>query len=74
MCERNTDQLSLACPQLGAWPTIQACTLTGNRTGEHSVCRQVLNPLSHTSQDCISQSFSEQLGHSYIYIYIYMSI
>ena len=24
--ERNIDQLPLACPQLGTWPTTQACT------------------------------------------------
>ena len=28
--ERNSDQLSLSCPQLGTWPTTQACALTGN--------------------------------------------
>ena len=26
--------LPLACPQLGTWPTTQACALTGNRTGD----------------------------------------
>ena len=38
-------------PQLGTWPTTQACALTGNRTGDPLVCRPALNPLSHTSQD-----------------------
>ena len=28
--ERNTDWLPLARPQLGTWPTTQACALTGN--------------------------------------------
>ena len=37
-------------PPLGTWPAIQACALTGNRTGDPLVCRPVLNPLSHTSQ------------------------
>ena len=31
-------------------PTTQACALTGNRTGDLSVCRIMPNPLSHTSQ------------------------
>ena len=38
-------------PQLGSWPATQECALTGNRTGDLSVHRLVLNPLSHTSQD-----------------------
>ena len=50
MCERNTDQLSFAHPQLGTWPTTQACALTRNLTNDLSVCRLTLNPLSHTSQ------------------------
>ena len=36
-------------PPTGAWPTTQACALTGNRTGNPLVCRPRLNPLSHTS-------------------------
>ena len=39
MCERNSDRLSLSHPQLGIWPTTQACALTGNQTGNLSVCR-----------------------------------
>ena len=27
--ERNIEHLHLACPQLGTWPTTQACALTG---------------------------------------------
>ena len=38
-------------PQLGAWPTTQACALTGNQTGDPFVCRPALSPLSHTSSD-----------------------
>ena len=38
------------CSCLGTWPTTQACTLPGNRTGDLLVCRPALNPLSHTSQ------------------------
>ena len=33
-----------------AGPATQACALTGNQTGDLSVCRLALNPLSHTSQ------------------------
>ena len=50
MCERNTDQLSFAHPQLGTWPTTQACALTRNQTSDLLVHRPALNPLSHTSQ------------------------
>ena len=35
---------------LGTWPAIQACALTGNRTGDLSVHRLALKPLSHTTQ------------------------
>ena len=42
--------LPLTCPLLGAWPTTQACALTGNQTGDPLICRLALNPLSHTSQ------------------------
>ena len=50
MCERNINQVSLVHPQLGPWPSTQACALSGNRTGKLLVCRLMLNPLSHTSQ------------------------
>ena len=40
MCKRNINLLPLARPQLGTWPTTQACALTGNRTSGLSVCRQ----------------------------------
>ena len=50
MHERNFDQLPLARPQLGTWPTTQACALTGNLTSDLPVCRLALNPLSHSSQ------------------------
>ena len=32
----------------GTWPATEAFALTGNRTGDHLVCRPVLNPLSHS--------------------------
>ena len=50
--ERNINVwLLLEHPLLGIWPAIQACALTGNRTGDPPVCRPALSPLSHTSQD-----------------------
>ena len=32
MCKRNINKLALAHPPLGAWPSSQACALTGNWT------------------------------------------
>ena len=48
--ERNINWLSIACPQPGTWLTTQSCALTRNRTGNPSVHRPALDPLSHTSQ------------------------
>ena len=49
--ERNINVcLPLMCPQLGIWPTMQACALTGNWTSNPLVCRPKLNPLGYTSQ------------------------
>ena len=53
--ERNFDWLSLLCPHLGTWPTTQAGALTGTQTGELSVLRLALNPLSHTSQGMLKE-------------------
>ena len=39
--EKNIDQLPA---------TTQACALTGNRTGDLSLCRTKLNQLSHAGQ------------------------
>ena len=50
VCEIYIDQLPPAHPQPGTRPATQACALTGNQTWDLSVCRQVLNPLSHMSQ------------------------
>ena len=47
--DRNINWLPLAHPQLGTWPTTQACALTGNQTGDPSIHRLVPNPLSHTN-------------------------
>ena len=50
MCERYIKWLPLTYPQLGTWPTTQACALIWNQTGDLLVLRPVLNLLSHTSQ------------------------
>ena len=42
--------LPLTSSQLGTWPAMQACALTGNQTSDPLVHRPVLNLLSHTSQ------------------------
>ena len=58
----DTHQLVANCtPPAGdlAHVLTQACALPGNQTGNPSVCRPALNPLSHTSQ-----------GPSYLYPYI----
>ena len=48
MCEIHW--LPLTHPQMVTRPATQACALTGNRTCDISVCRLMLNPLSHSSQ------------------------
>ena len=50
MCERYISWLLLTCPPTGDLARIQACALTGNRTGDLLVCRLALSPLSHTSE------------------------
>ena len=53
--ERNINLLlPLVSPLLGTWPATQACTLTGNGTGDPLVCRPALNALSYTSPKCFS--------------------
>ena len=49
--ERNINVwLPLARPQLGTWPTTQACALTGDQTSDFLVCGSTINPLGQTSQ------------------------
>ena len=50
MYKRNIYQLPFAHPQLGTWLASEAGALTGNRTRDILVHRQVLSLLSHTSQ------------------------
>ena len=49
MFERHTSSVASHMPPAGDLARNQACTLTGNRTGDLSVGRLALNPLSHTS-------------------------
>ena len=52
--ERNINVwLLLTWPELGTWPAIQACTLTGNRTNDSFIQSLALNPQSHTNQGSI---------------------
>ena len=48
--ERNINWLPYTHPQLGTWPETQGCVLG---KWDLSVCRSVLNPLSHISQDIL---------------------
>ena len=49
--ERNVNVwLPPLLPQLGTWPTTQACALTGNQMGNLPVHKQELNPRSLTNQ------------------------
>ena len=58
--ERNINVgLPLARPLLGTWPTTQAFALTGNQTGDSSVCRPALNPLSYTRKGSIDIFLNE---------------
>ena len=63
--------LPLACPLLGTWPTIQACALTGNWTGDPLVLRPALNPRSHTTQGRTSFLFmAEKELHCVAIVYL----
>ena len=69
--KRNIDQLLLPCPQLGTWPTTQACALTRNQTGKLSVCGTTSNPLSDTSQGSLKVSETVlpiQLFRGYLWV------
>ena len=50
MCKRNIDWLPLIPPQVGAWPTTQACALSRNWTQGLLVCGTMPSPLSPISQ------------------------
>ena len=54
--ERNINVWSVASrtPPTGDQPATQACAPTGNQTSDLSVCRSVLNLLSHTGHGPIS--------------------
>ena len=48
-----------SCTHSNPWikPTTQACTLTGNRTSDLSLCRMMPSQLSHTGQGEMSFHF-----------------
>ena len=54
--EGNIEQLPLTCPQRGTRPTTQAHVLAGGQTGESSIHRAALSPLSHTSHGSLADS------------------
>ena len=61
--ERNINVwLPLACPQLGTWPSTQACAVTGNWTYNSLVHRLALNPLNHISQGYIFYNNNKTLS------------
>ena len=73
MWERYMDWLPLARLQLRTWPATQACVLTGKRTGDHSVWRPALNPLSHTSQGSdILFLFLALMSWNFSFIYLWL--
>ena len=62
--KRNINvQSPLVRPLPETWPTTQACSLTGNRTGDSEVHRPALSPLSHTSQGSLSFFNWKKLVH-----------
>ena len=74
MCKRNINRSPLACPQVGTWPTTQACALTGNWTSDPSVCRRVLNLLSHISQACFSKFSKTKLFNHHLFRPLVLSV
>ena len=48
--ERNTDVRDLQVDRLGTEPAPQAQAVTGNQTGDLSLCRTMPNQLNHTGQ------------------------
>ena len=51
------DCLPLAHPKLGTWPAVQACALTGNRTGDVLFCGTIPSQLGHTGQGYVLLAF-----------------
>ena len=54
MCQRYIYRLPLACPQLGTWPATPGMCLDWESTSDVLIHRWALNPLSHSSQGCVS--------------------
>ena len=61
MCERNINQLPLACSQPKTWTAHWACGPTGNQTNDLLVCGTMPKPLSHTNQGAQKVIFKVQL-------------
>ena len=55
--ERNIDRLPVTSTPTRDLVTTQACTLTGNRTSNLSLCGRMLNQLSHTNQGRVFMLF-----------------
>ena len=73
--ERNINVwLPLECLPPGTLPPTQACTLTGNPTGDLLVYRPALNPLSHTSQGQFWEIFKCQCDHCSLSIFLLLSL
>ena len=73
--ERNINVwLPLPWPSLGTWPRTQACALTGNWTSDPSVCRRVLNLLSHISQACFSKFSKTKLFNHHLFRPLFLSV
>ena len=69
--ERNINVwLPLVYHPPGTWPASQACALTGNQIGDHLVHRQVLNPLSHTSQGYFEHFLKKEVAIEVCYLVI----
>ena len=50
VCEINTDWSPFTHTPARDWAPKPTCALTGNRTGDLSLCKTILSQLSHTSQ------------------------
>ena len=71
--------LPLLQPMMEPWPATQACALTGNWTGQFSVHRLALNPLSNTSRAWLSilpekYSYNDSYVGSNRYLYMTLTI
>ena len=54
-------------PLLGTWAPTQACALTESQIADPLLCRQALNPLSHTCQGSWSLLKGEENSPSFAF-------